>query len=121
MSEYIHLFLGSHLLLLKTVLIVYIFELITGLKIIVGWFLYKKDLKSAQGTAIVEPIIYFLYNFVYAIIEINRRKDAIQSDVNLLIWSIIILFFSYLINRFYIKFQGVDTSKPDFGGWFTKK
>ena len=121
MYIYFRLFLQSHFLLLKILLIVYIFELIIGLKIFIGWFLYRKDLKSAKGTAIVEPTIYFLYNLLYAIYKIYVKGEMDGSNFNILIWILILVFFSYLINRFYLKFQGVDASKPDFGGWFKKK
>ena len=112
---YLSLLLGSHFYLLLVILFVFIIEKITGNSILVFWFLYKKDLKTAIGTADREALLYFLYNNGYVIYKVYI-KGNFSGEFNFIIWLIIIIVLTVIVRKLYFKYQGIDKDKPDFLG-----
>lgn len=116
MRIYIYLLLKSHLCLLILIVITYLIEVITGKLLLVRWFKYKKDLKSAEGTADREAFLYFMFNIVYVIYKAYIKND-ISHGFSFIIWLLIITVLSIVVRKLYFKYQGIDPSKPDYGGF----
>jgi len=115
MMLYLKLLMESHLYLIGLILIIYTYELITGKLILVHWFLFKKDLKSAYGSAIIESILYFFFNIGFGVYKAFIKKN-VSEDFSFFIWFVIILCLSIIVGRLYYKYQGIDPDKPDYGG-----
>jgi len=99
---------------LAIILIVYIIEVITGMLLIIRWFRYKKDPKTAIGAADMQAVLYFLFNIGYAVYKVYIKHEI--SGFNFLIWLVIVLVLSIIVRKLYFKYQGVDPTKPDYEG-----
>ncbi len=112
---YLKLLIISHLYLIGLILVIYTYELITGKLILVHWFLFRKDLKSAYGSAIREAMLYFLFNIGFGIYKTFIKKN-VPEEFSFLIWIVIVLSLSIIVGRLYYKYQGIDPNKPNYGG-----
>jgi len=113
---YLSLLLEYHLYLMIFVAIVYLIEKETGMMLIIEWFRYKKDVKSALGTADRESVLYFLYQIGFAVYKIYIEKEISRENFSFIIWILIVFILAGFVRWIYLKFQGVDPSKPDFEG-----
>jgi hypothetical protein len=116
MKIYFDLLIKSHFYITIIVLVVYAIERITGKLILYQWFKYKKDIKSAEGSADREALLYFLFNLGFSIYKAYIKKDILE-DFSLVIWLLIIIPLAIIFRKLYHKYQGVDPSMPDFGGF----
>jgi hypothetical protein len=91
----------------------------TGKLILYQWFKFKKDLESAEGSADMEALLYFLFNMGYAIYKVYIRKE-ISEEFSIIIWFLIVLSLSIVVRKLYFKYQGKDPTKPKYGGYFDK-
>ncbi len=115
MKIYINLLIESHFYLFIFVLITHFVELLTGFRMFVRWFLFKKDLKTAHGTASRETLLYFIYNIGFAVYKVYFSENT-EADFYFFIWVVIIIFLSILFRKLYNKYQGIDENKPDWMG-----
>ena len=119
MVTYLSLLLESHVCLLILVLVVYVIETLTGKLILVHWFKLKKDMKSAIGSADMESLLYFLFNIGFSIYKVYIRK-SVQGNFHFVVWVVIVLVLSITVRKLYMKYQGIDTNKPDYMGMLKK-
>ena len=83
--------------------------------LIVRWFKYKKDLKTAIGAADTQAILYFLFQVLYAVFHAYIKHDKLE-DFNIFIWILVVFPLAIIVRVLYYKFQGIDLTKPDYEG-----
>lgn len=111
--DYLNLLIKSHIYLVLIILFIYIVELLTGFRIIIKWFTYKKAKMTAEGTALRESTLYFFYTLSFGIYY-RFFSNPNESNINLLIWFITSFSLALFLWYFYRKYQGVDPSKGDY-------
>lgn len=113
MLTYLKLLLESHLYLVGIIAAIYIIERWKGKFILVRWFRYKKDMKSAIGSADREALLYFLFNLGFAIYK-TYITHVTPEKFSIFKWILIIVPLSILFRKLYFKYQGIDQTKKDY-------
>lgn len=109
----IKIILIAQLVVIFILIISYIIESFTGLKLFVWGFKVKKNLKMANGAADLDSIIYFLVCLDTLLYDryISGNKVA---DFSFWIWFFIVLTLTIIFRKLYFKFTPKDTNRGDY-------
>ena len=110
---YIKLLFEMHLFLLVLLFVIYLFEKISGIGLIFGWYNHKKDKRAARGSADFESILYLIYCTCFSVYKIYFKNTA-SKDINFWYLLLIIIVLTIFVNKMYYKFTAKDSEQDDF-------
>ena len=100
----------AHLYMLCTILASYVVERITGLKLLIEHFKWKKSNDMARGSAGLHSILYFMFSLGVMIYHVYIRESA-SVEYTFWKWLAIMLPLTVLFGFQYYRLQGRDPSK----------
>ncbi len=109
---FIKLIIKGNIVVFVIIISSFIVEKITGLKLIIDNFKWKKSTRNVEASATFNSFSYFLTNLGVLIYE--YYKDRIELSVLLIItWLLFVVLLSYIVYKIDIKYQGHDPQKAD--------
>ena len=102
----------SHLIIIGILILTYFIEEITGLKLFIRQFKWKKSTKNALIHLDGDSWLYFLFVLGVFIFDIFKKRIPFEFS-SVIIWLSIMIFLVFIFRKYYNKYQGVDPNKAD--------
>jgi len=103
---------GTIILTLKIISVSFIIEKVTGLKLLVSTFYWKKNLYNAKTSAVGSSVTFFFLNVIVYIYDLIKGY-VVFNIFSFIVWLLLIIFLKRLLYRIYYKYQSIDPNKAD--------
>jgi len=104
--------LKANIIAVVIILISYVVESSTSLRLLVTRFKWKKNYKYAEQAANGNSGFYAILCTIVLIIDI--KNGIIEfSLLNIFVWFIILVALIIIVKKLYFKFQGIDIAKKE--------
>ena len=110
--EMIELIIKTDLLVIAIIILSYVVEKYTRLRLLVAHFKWEKSPHNARIAADGHAVYFFFFAlviFIYAMVKGFYRFTALGT----IVWLIAMISTAVWIRKIYFKHQGVDKSKAD--------
>ena len=102
----------SHLFILILLMIIFLIERMTKLKLVFDSFKWKKSPLNAKAASTRDAGNYFIINLIVFVYDIYNNYVPFNL-INCVIWLIILIILTKVFYRIHIKYQAVDPNKAD--------
>ena len=104
--------LKAHLLAILIIILSYIIENVTGLKLFIDHFKWKKSVENAKILVNRDSVLFFVLSF--SVYMYNVYKGITCGNFYcVVLWLIVMTFLLKMYRRLYNKYQGIDKTKRD--------
>lgn len=91
----------------------FIVEKVTGLKLLIDNFFWKKSINMAKGAALNNSIfIFLLTNIIVLIVDLSKYNKN-PEEYNFFVWLVLLIFLTIAFGKIYYTFTGKDPNKKD--------
>ena len=104
--------LKAQFVVIVIILISYIIESNTSLRLLIWQFKWEKNKKQAEANRSGSSFLYFLVLLIVYIYDFSTDY-LVFNIVNSIIWIPIAISLSYLFGKIYNEYQGFDPNKAD--------
>jgi hypothetical protein len=105
--------LFSNVCILGIVFISYLIEHFSTWKLLFDNFKIPKSKRTARSAADFHSVLYFIFNFIFRSVYIHRIKIETEK-YSFIVWIIIVLIITIILNKVYFRYTKIDDTKEDF-------
>jgi len=111
-NSVIRLLVETQILIFIIILVSYVIEIITGFKLLIDHFMWRKSPKNAVIASDFHSGLYFIFSFIYLVYK-SYNKAIELNLLTITTWSVIVIILTLEVRKIYSKYQRVDYKKAD--------
>ena len=102
----------AHIIILLIVILSFIIEKLTGLKLLIDHYTWRKSVKNREVLSTGDSGFYIIFNLIVFIYDHYSSEQDIFIP-NFFIWLILLSILTYLFYKIHFKYQRIDPTKTD--------
>jgi hypothetical protein len=102
----------AHLLIVLIIISSFLIEKLTGLKLLIDHYTWKKSSKNRKVLSTGDAGYYFIINLA-VFIYYHYKEDTTDLVTFSIIWFIVISIMTYIFYKIHFKYQKIDPNKSD--------